>query len=252
MTVLVTGVNGKIGAGVAGALVERGVEVRGGSSHAASAAGRKYPVEEVDLSRPATLWKALDGVEAVFLYPNTEALDGVIDELRQAGVLRVVLLSSSSVLLPAAGTIAEHHRQAEEPLLASGLPLTILRPDVFATNSLDWADQVRHGEVALPYPNAHVAPVHEADVVDAAVATLLEPDHLGRAYALTGPGSMTQAEQIQTIANALGSPARLRGPSLLGRPSRLACSPDLPAVHHSPTWHRQCEPRSWRGGIDGW
>ena len=210
MTILVTGVTGKIGHGVADALLERGIGVRGASSHPENATGRPYEVAAVDLARPETLRPALDGVDAVFLYPATEDVDGLVAQLRGAGIERVVLLSSASVLLPTAGVIAESHRRAEELFQSGGLPLTLLRPDVFATNSLDWVDQIKDGEVALPYPGAHVAVVHEADVVDAAVTILTEAGHAGHSYTVTGPESLTQAQQIETIAAAMGTSVKVR------------------------------------------
>ncbi|GAB3824987.1 NAD(P)H-binding protein [Kribbella italica] len=210
MTVLVTGVTGKIGRGVAAALHRDGVAVRGGSSRPEQATDRPYDVVGVDLTRPETLRAALDGVRSVFLYPSVEAADGVIAALREAEVEQVVLLSSLSVLVPGAGVIAEAPRAAEKVYSAGGLPLTILRPDVFATNALDWVDAIKTGEVALPYPGAHVGVVHDDDVVDAAAAALTDPRHAGHDYTLTGPQSITQAEQIRTIADALGVPVELR------------------------------------------
>jgi uncharacterized protein YbjT (DUF2867 family) len=210
MTVLVTGVTGKIGRGVAAALHRDGVAVRGASSRPEQATDRPYDVVAVDLTRPETLRPALDGVRAVFLYPSLAAADDVIAELRAVEVEQVVLLSSASVLLPAAGVIAEEHRAAEKVYGAGGLPLTILRPDVFATNALDWVEGIKAGEVALPYPGAHVSVVHEDDVVDAAVAMLTDVRHVGHDYTITGPQSITQAEQIQIIADVLGVPVKIR------------------------------------------
>ncbi|ADB32553.1 NmrA family protein [Kribbella flavida DSM 17836] len=210
MTVLVTGVTGKIGGGVAAALRRGGVAVRAASSRPEQAAGRPYDVVAVDLTRPETLRPALHGVRSCFLYPSTESAEGVVAELRAADVEQVVLLSSASVLLPAAGVIAAEHRAAEEVYRAGGLPLTILRPDVFATNALDWVEPIQAGEVALPYPAAQVAVVHENDVVDAAVALLNDTRHVGQDYTLTGPESITQAEQIETMAAALRTPVKIR------------------------------------------
>ncbi len=210
MTVLVTGVTGKIGRGVAAALHRDGHAVRGGSSRPEQATDRPYDVVAVDLTRPEALRRALDGVRAVFLYPSVEAADGVVATLREAEVEQVVLLSSLSVLVPGAGVIAEGPRAAEKAYRAGGLPLTILRPDVFATNALDWVEPIRTGEVALPYPGAQVAVVHDDDVVDAAVAALTDPRHVGHDYSVTGPQSITQAEQIEIVAAALGVPVDIR------------------------------------------
>jgi uncharacterized protein YbjT (DUF2867 family) len=65
---------------------------------------------------------------------------------------------------------------------------------------------VRAGRVALPYPEAYVEPIHEADIADAAVAALTEPGHESRAYFLTGGESLTQRRQVEIIAAAVGRP----------------------------------------------
>lgn len=126
-----------------------------------------------------------------------------------AGVPRLVLLSS----LAAAGEHERdhgsasqvHHGEIEEAVRRSGAEWTILRPGTFASNLLTWAQPIRFaGGVTGPYPTSGQAPVHEADVADAAVAALIQEGHGGQIYPMTGPQSLTRVAQLEAIAAAIG------------------------------------------------
>jgi uncharacterized protein YbjT (DUF2867 family) len=58
--------------------------------------------------------------------------------------------------------------------------------------------------VRWPYLNAPTAPTDERDLAAVAVRALCEDSHSGAEYVMTGPQSLTQAEQVQTIGRALG------------------------------------------------
>ncbi|MGI8457369.1 MAG: NAD(P)H-binding protein [Propionibacteriaceae bacterium] len=209
MTVLVTGVRGRVGSLVAAELAAHGIRVRGGSSHVggverAASAHLGVPTVAVDLRTATGLEAALDGVDRVFLYAAADAIEEVTRAFVAAGVAHVVVLSSASVEMAGGGALGRHHEQVEQSVVAAGLGWTFLRPNAFATNTLRWADGVRAGRVALPFPDAYVEPIHEADLADAAVAALTDERHLGRSYYLTGGVSMTQRQQIATIAAAVG------------------------------------------------
>jgi uncharacterized protein YbjT (DUF2867 family) len=205
MRIVVTGVNGKIGSRLALRALEAGYEVVGASSHPEHVGARPYEVLPVRLDQPETLRAAISGCDATFLYPAAAAVDELVRELEKADLRHVVLMTSSSVLLPRAGLLAEEFRAVEQAVQASDLPWTLLRPDAFASNTLAWAQQVTAlGSVSLPYPDAHVVPVDEDDIVDAAVAALTDERHVRRAYLLTGPESLTQRQQVELIGHGLG------------------------------------------------
>ena len=60
-----------------------------------------------------------------------------------------------------------------------------------------------------PYLNAPTAPTDERDLAAAAVRVLCEDGHSGAEYILTGPQSLTQAEQAHTIGRALARSLRV-------------------------------------------
>ena len=94
---LVTGATGNVGAEVVNALAAADHQVR---ALVASDKARGLPpgVEAVrgDLNRPESLAGALAGVRGVFLLSGYADMEGVLAEVRAAGVERVVLLSGSS------------------------------------------------------------------------------------------------------------------------------------------------------------
>lgn len=109
---LVIGATGNVGSEVVNQLLERGQEVRAlvRSESRASAlpAGITYAVG--DLDDPASLTAAATGVEGVFfmqLAPSTEQAQGFIDAVQDAGVTKVVMLTSLGTLLHPAPTIGQ-------------------------------------------------------------------------------------------------------------------------------------------------
>lgn len=208
--ILITGATGHVGSRVLGRLAEAGHPVRALSRTPEKAV---WPAEvEVvrgDLADPASLPAALAGVDAVFLFAAPGSGPAFVAAAREAGVRKVVLLSSGSVSDEGAqdGPIAAYHAEIEEALRGSGLAWTFLRPDVFAANSLMWAGQTRGGDVVRgAYAGAASAPIHEADIADVAVEALLDDAHLGQVYRLTGPESLTHAEQARVLGAALDRP----------------------------------------------
>ncbi|AYG81238.1 NAD(P)H azoreductase [Streptomyces hundungensis] len=210
MTVLITGSRGKVATTLIALLRERGLGVR-----AASASPDKLSLPDgvdrvvCDLDDPATFPAALAGVESVFLYANPQHIDAFLAEAKAAGVQHIVLLSSSSVLEPDADTnaIAAMHRAVEQALERSGILSTFLRPGGFAGNALGWSWGAKStGTVDHPFPGAQAATIHEADIADAALAALTRPEPRGRAHHLTGPVSLSIAEQVAILAEASGRP----------------------------------------------
>ncbi|MCD2185622.1 NAD(P)H-binding protein [Actinomycetospora soli] len=211
MTVLVTGARGAVGSHVRAGLLAAGVEVR--------AAGRDPRVlpdgggtrVRLDLADPSSFGPALEGVDRVFVYVTGD-LHAFAVAAVAAGVRHAVLLSSEAVSVeadPEPGGIAAHHAEAEAALRGAGLPTTALRPGAFAGNTAQWSRGIAAGVVELPFPQASTTPIDERDIADVAVAALLgEPaDDSPR---LSGPESLTMAEQVGLVAEHLGRPIEVR------------------------------------------
>jgi uncharacterized protein YbjT (DUF2867 family) len=208
--ILVTGARGSIARSIVQQLAAAGEPVRAASREPASTAlPAQVPVVRADLTDPKTLPKALEGIRKVFLYSEPRAIDDLLEAARAAGVEQVVLLSSAADdRYPE--PIAQPHHDVEEALVKSEFRWTFLQPRELATNTLRWAPSIRaKGVVQLPYPDSYAASIHERDIAAVAVRALLDAGHDGASYVLTGPETMTQRQQVQRIAAAIGRPVQL-------------------------------------------
>jgi uncharacterized protein YbjT (DUF2867 family) len=210
--VLVTGATGRIGRRVIDRLVAAGVPVRALTRRPTEA--RLPSVVEIvsgDLAAPETLDAGLEGVKAVFLVwtlPSTTA-PAVIERLATR-TQRVVFLSSPHQTphpffqQPNPG--ATLHADIERLIAESGLASTVIRPGMFASNALNWwSDTIKSGAVVRwPYAAAETAPIDERDVAAVAARALCDDGYAGRDYVLTGPESLSQAEQVRIIGAAIG------------------------------------------------
>ncbi|GAA3555446.1 SDR family oxidoreductase [Kribbella ginsengisoli] len=208
-TILVTGATGNVGRHVVQGLLEAGVGVRALVRNPALAAlPAEVEVVRGDIYNPAAVGQAATGVDAAFLlwpaFTADRAADVVTALTKQ--VSRIVYLSSMSVrdADPAAGGV---WGELELLLTDAGADWTFLRPGGFATNTLEWADQLRTGNVVrLPSPNAARSLIHERDIAEVAVQALLGDTHIGQSHTLTGPEVLTQAAQVATLAKVLDRP----------------------------------------------
>jgi uncharacterized protein YbjT (DUF2867 family) len=208
---LIIGATGNVGRHVVGELARTGTKVRALTRDPASAAlPREAEVVRGDLTDPASLDVALEGIDAVFLmWPvfATERAPAVIDAVARHA-RRVVYLSSMGAATAQTDSINAMHGTMERLIEESGLEWTFLRAGGFATNTLQWAPQIRaEGVVRWPYAAAARSLIHERDIAAVAVRALAG-GHAGAGYALTGPEVVTQAEQVRLIGEAIGRPVR--------------------------------------------
>ncbi|MFD5467426.1 NAD(P)H-binding protein [Kitasatospora sp. NPDC127059] len=215
--VLVTGATGRIGRGVIDQLVSAGVPVRALTRRAEAAATLPTGIEVVtgDLTVPTSLDRALRGVGAVFLlWTAPPATAAAVVERLAAHARRVVLLSSPHrtphPFFQQPNPMAVLHAEIERLIAATGIESTIIRPGMFASNSVAWwAPAIRAGEVVRwPYGAAETAPVDDRDISAVAARTLYQDGHAGGDYVLTGPEPLSQAAQVDVIGNVLGRPTR--------------------------------------------
>ena len=214
--VLVTGATGRVGRAVVAQLLDAGVPVRALTRRPATA-GLPAAVEVVagDLTAPESLDAALQGVGAVFLLwtapPGTAP--AVVGRLA-SHTRRVVFLSSPHKtphpFFQQPNPMARFHAEVERLIAAAGLESTIIRPGMFASNArFWWAPAIREGDVVRwPYAAAETAPIDERDVAAVAARALYQEGHTGGDYVLTGPESLSQAEQVSVIGAALGRQIR--------------------------------------------
>jgi uncharacterized protein YbjT (DUF2867 family) len=209
---LVTGATGNVGAEVVRALAAADQKVRA-LARSGRPAGLPPGVEAVagDLNRPESLTEALAGVRGVFLLPGYEDMEGVLAQVRRAGVERVVLLSGSSAGSgDTANAVSAYMIRSEDAVRESGVPFTILRPFGFMSNALRWRDQLRAGDVVRePFADVAVAVIDPADIGAVAGSALLADGHEGRIHVLSGPQALRPADRAAILGAALGRDLRL-------------------------------------------
>lgn len=214
--VLVIGATGRVGRLVVARLLEAAVPVRALTRRPGSA-GLPAGVEVVsgDLTVPGSLDAALRDVSAIFLVwtaaPAT--VPGVVQRLATYA-RRVVLLSSPHQtphpFFQQPNPMAAFHADLERQIAAAGIESTIIRPGMFASNAIGWwADSIRGGDVVRwPYGAAETAPIDERDIAAVAARALGDDGLAGGDYVVTGPESLSQEEQVNTIGAAIGRSIR--------------------------------------------
>ena len=213
---LITGATGHVGRELVRELDATGAAFRILVRDPARAAGLPERAERVigDLGTPATLARALDGVQQVFLLVpgiGIEHTEHVIAAAKAAGVRRVVYLSSYAVTGDPVPAMGRWHCQREQLISRCGIPATFLRPCGFMTNAFDWLPTLREGGYVLdPVGPGRAAPIDPADIAAVAAVTLTEEGHEGQEYLLTGGETFTVAEQVQVLAKAIGRDIEVR------------------------------------------
>jgi uncharacterized protein YbjT (DUF2867 family) len=233
MTILVTGATGNAGGGVVRALAGAGEGVRAfvrpGSDRSALPEG--VDAATGDLNKPETLREALGGVNAVFVLSGYDNLAETLEEMKSAGVERVVLLSSSAA--PGgdlSNAVARYHILSERAVSESGLPWTFLRPNSLMSNTYRWLPQLRVGDViSLPFGDVPIATIDPDDLGAVAAEALTTADHESHAYRLSGPEALLPREQVAILGEALGRDLRFEGQS--NDQAREEMSKSMPAEY---------------------
>jgi len=213
--VLVTGATGRVGRVVVDLLVDAGVPVRALTHRSEAVTTWPANVEVVtgDLTEPESLDAGLQGVGVVFLvWTAPPATAPAVIERLATRTRRVVFLSAphnvEHPFFRQPNPMAVLYAEIERLIVAAGLESTIIRPGIFASNALLWwAAAIRtEGVVRWPYGAAETAPVDDRDVAAVVARTLSQDGHVGGDYVLTGPESLSQAEQVRIIGDVLGRP----------------------------------------------
>lgn len=211
--ILVTGATGNVGSELVRTLVAAGEPVRAlirdESRRAALPPGAEAAVG--DLNRPETLDAAVDGVRGVHLLAGYAGLPGALARMRAAGVERVTLQSSSAV--PGGdmtNAVARYHIESEAAIRASGLAWTFLQPNGFMSNALEWAGQIRRGDVVrASFAGVRTASIDPRDIGAVAAIALTTGAHDRRSYRLSGPESLLAADRLAILARILDRDLRL-------------------------------------------
>ncbi|MEL7003360.1 MAG: NmrA family NAD(P)-binding protein [Bacteroidota bacterium] len=194
--ILVIGGTGKTGRRVVEKLNQLGQNVRIGS---------RSENPSFDWNDPSTYAQALKGMDMAYIvyYPDLavpgakEAIDSLAKAAKAEGLKKVVLLS---------GKGEKEAELCEKIISDSGLNYTIVRASWFSQNFSEgfFIDPILAGHVALPMAEVKVPFVDVNDIAEMVVEALMDDQHNGRLYELTGPRAITFKEAIAEISRATG------------------------------------------------
>jgi uncharacterized protein YbjT (DUF2867 family) len=215
--ILVVGGTGNVGRHVVDQLAATGAQFRAMTRNP-EPAGLPAQVEVVrgDLTIPQTLDRCRQDIDPIFLVwvAPPAAAAGALERIAKHARRIVFLtapLKTPHPFFQQPNPSRDMAERLERLIETSGMEWTFLRAGMFAGNARHfWGPQIRAGDVVRwPYLDAPTAPTDERDLAAVAVRALCEDAHAGAEYVLTGPQSLTQAEQVHTIGRALGRSLRV-------------------------------------------
>lgn len=211
-TYLVTGASGQLGRLTVHALLARDitpsdvVATARDTDAVADLAELGVVVRRADYTDPTSLKEAFVGVDRALLVSSSAVGErvaqhaNVIEAAKEAGV---ELLGYTSITHADTSemALAQEHRQTEELLAASGLPVVLLRNSWYIENYTGQvATALQHGVVLGAAGEGRVSAATRADFAAAAAAALVGEDQAGRVYELGGDTAFTLAEYAATLS----------------------------------------------------
>jgi uncharacterized protein YbjT (DUF2867 family) len=206
-----------IGSLLTEALVARGVEfsvmLRPGDSGDRIAGEPGVTSTDGDFDDPASLRRALEGVDRAFLLTNsseqTEAQQiAFVEAARAQRVSHVVYLSQLAADPRSPVRFLRYHGAVEAALVNSTVGWTFVRPNLILQAYIPFATVIGQGLLQAPIGDAPVSVVDARDIAAVAAAALTEDGHVGKTYTVTGPTAVTHAEIASELGSAIGRPVR--------------------------------------------
>lgn len=215
-TILVTGATGNIGSKVVAMLSGQGQKVRGTvRSLEKSGTGIISGVEwvEFDLDRPETIANAFHHVEkALIITPFVPEMvaqgKALVAAAKAAGVKHLVRISALGANPNGPVEVGRWHGQVEEAVMQSGIPYTILRPNFFMQNFVNFtAGSIKNaGAFYQPSGDGRVAYIDTRDIAASAVAALTKTGFENQTFDLTGPEAISNSVVADALSRATGRP----------------------------------------------
>ena len=156
--------------------------------------------------------QALSGVDRLFLLtPFVEQplplVQAALSAAADAGVEFVLRMSAAGADPNALLALAKHHGEGEEIVKSSGIAWSIVRPNFFMDNLINFAGESirKEGVFYGAAGGGKVSYVSSRDVAGSAAAILADPTpHAGKTYELTGPEPWSESEVAEIVGGATG------------------------------------------------
>jgi len=194
--ILVLGGKGKTGARVAERLTKLDKIIRIGS---------RSEKPSFDWENPGTWAGAFDGMDTVYItFQPDLAVPGALKTIEKftsqavkGGIKKMVLLS---------GKGEKEAELCEQVVMNARVDWTIVRASWFNQNFSEsfFLDPILAGHVELPKADVLVPYVDADDIADVVVESLLDHNHIGQIYELTGPRQLTFEQATAEISKATG------------------------------------------------
>ena len=214
--ILATGASGNVGGEVLRQLIAARQPVRAmyrSQSEAAKAPKRAETVV-ADFADTASLERALEGIEKVYLVcgpvPELVKLETNAIEASKKKKIKHLVLNSALGAGTFDASFPRWHRQVEKVLEGSGVPYSIVRPNSFMQNVLNfYAPTIRkEGRFYAAMGKARVSFIEVRDIAAVIVKLLTTSGHDGKTYELNGPEAVTYSELAAKISAAAGRPVQ--------------------------------------------
>jgi len=215
--IVIAGATGQLGRLVIDSLLQtvpaaRIVAAVRSPAKAADLAARGVQVRHADYTQPDTLRAAFAGATKLLLISSSEVGQrvaqhrAVIAAARQAGVPFVAYTSVLHANTSLLGLAAEHV-ETEALLMASGLPVALLRNGWYTENyTASVPAALTHGALLGSAGGGRIASAARADYAAAAAAVLTREGQAGQVYELAGDAAYTLTELAAEVARQAGRP----------------------------------------------
>ena len=211
--ILITGATGKTGSATAKSLGEKGETFRALIRNEEKKEGLESLGGEVvigSIENTEVVNQSMQGVKTVLvLLPNSEsqlALEKqLVDSAKQAGVERIVKMSSIEATPDATSPIPKLHLESEEYIKQSGLAWTMIKPNFYMQNLLASAGTIKEqGKIFLPMGEGKTGMIDTTDVGKVIAKVLSEDGHESMNHEITGPEILSFYEVAEIFSQVLG------------------------------------------------
>ena len=211
--ILITGATGKTGSATAKSLGEKGKTFRALIRNEEKKEGLESLGGEVvigSIENTEVVNQSMQGVKTVLvLLPNSEsqlALEKqLVDSAKQAGVERIVKMSSIEATPDATSPIPKLHLESEEYIKQSGLAWTMIKPNFYMQNLLASAGTIKEqGKIFLPMGDGKTGMIDTTDVGKVLAKVLSEDGHESMNHEITGPEILSFYEVAEIFSQVLG------------------------------------------------
>jgi uncharacterized protein YbjT (DUF2867 family) len=215
--ILVTGATGNVGSAVLAELADKPVNVRAFVRDPARLTVRAPNIEVVqgDFANEGDVRRALDGVDVAFLASNfspsmVDLQSRFIALAKITHVRRLVHLSGVGANMQICCARALRWLgQLEATAADSGMTVTNLRATFFMQNLLQFASTIKQqGIIAGPFRSGRWTFVDARDVGAVGAVALLNEQHDGKTYVVTGSEALSYQEVAERLSKKLDKSVR--------------------------------------------